>query len=212
MSTQAKLFDDFEQLLLPEELMDYVPAFFSKAESDQLLERLLTEVSFEQRKVLMYDKQVLTPRLSAWFGTCPIRADDKRTPRPWIAELLMMKERVEAFTKMQFNGVLLNYYRDENDSVAWHADKDTVPGLKIEIASVSLGQARSFDFRNKTNHQQKYSINLEHGSLLLMKGDLQRYWEHRIAKSKQPMAKRLNLTFRKVINSDSYSDDSISVS
>jgi alkylated DNA repair dioxygenase AlkB len=95
--------------------------------------------------------------------------------------------------------VLLNYYRNENDSVAWHSDKDTIPGLKTEIASVSLGQVRNFDFRNKANRQQRYSIALEHGSLLLMKGDLQQFWDHRIAKSHLPMAGRINLTFRKTM-------------
>ncbi|WP_394800341.1 alpha-ketoglutarate-dependent dioxygenase AlkB [Niabella pedocola] len=93
----------------------------------------------------------------------------------------------------------LNYYRDGNDSVAWHSDKDTIPGLKTEIASVSLGQERNFDFRNKDDHKQQYSIKSEHGSLLLMKPDLQKYWEHRIAKSARPMQARINLTFRKVI-------------
>ncbi len=96
--------------------------------------------------------------------------------------------------------MLLNYYRDGNDSVAWHADKDTIPGLKTDIVSLSIGQARNFDFRNKTDHRQQYSIRLEHGSLLLMKGELQKTWEHRIAKSTVPMKARINLTFRKVIS------------
>ena len=147
----------------------------------------------------MYEKEVLTPRLSVWIGEREIRPDDKRTPTPWTPELLSIKEKVEYYTGTTFNGVLLNYYRDGNDSVAWHSDKDTIPGLKTEIASVSIGAERNFDFRNKSNHKQQYSIKLEHGSLLLMKGDLQQFWEHRIAKSKIPMKGRINLTFRKVV-------------
>lgn len=197
MTQQLKLFDDRPHLMLPEELIDYTPGFFTRNESDHFLETLLSTVPWQQSKVKMYEKQVWTPRLSAWFGDRPIRADDKRTPVAWTSELLVIKERVEAWTGITFEGVLLNYYRDHNDSVAWHSDKDTVPGLKTEIASVSFGQVRSFDFRNKENHRQKYSIDLEHGSLLLMKGDLQKFWEHRIAKSASPMKARLNLTFRK---------------
>ncbi|AOM80994.1 alpha-ketoglutarate-dependent dioxygenase AlkB family protein [Pedobacter steynii] len=197
---QHKLFNDYEQLMLPQELMDYTPGFISRTESDILLNHLLETVPWQQSKVMMYEKEVLTPRLSAWFGDRRIRSEDKRTPLPWTPELLSLKAKIEAHTGMVFNGVLLNYYRDGNDSVAWHADKDTIPGLKTEIASVSLGQERNFDFRNKDNHRQCYSIKLEHGSLLLMKGDLQKYWEHRIAKSATPMKGRINLTFRKVIN------------
>lgn len=197
MIEQLKLFDDREQLMLPEELIDYRPGFFTRKESDHFLNVFLSAVPWQQSKVKMYEREVWTPRLSTWFGESPIRSDDKRAPLAWTPELLLIKERIEAWTGITFDGVLLNYYRDNNDSVAWHSDKDTIPGLKTEIASVSFGQARSFDFRNKENRNQKYSILLEHGCLLMMKGDLQRFWEHRIAKSAIPMDARINLTFRK---------------
>ncbi|MCH5686122.1 alpha-ketoglutarate-dependent dioxygenase AlkB [Niabella sp. W65] len=116
-----------------------------------------------------------------------------------MPELYHLKERIERFTGEQFQGVLLNYYRDGRDSVSWHADRDTIPGVKTAIASLSLGQERLFDFRHKQDHSKKYGILLEHGSLLLMKADLQKEWEHRIAKSGIPMRSRINMTFRKVM-------------
>ena len=195
---QFKLFDDQEHLLLPEHLMEYVPGFFGKMESERYLKVFLETISWQQTKITMYDKELLTPRLCAWFGDRPMRQDDMRPPIPWTDELLEIKSKVEQHTGISFNGVLLNYYRDGNDSVAWHSDKDTIVGLKTEIASVSFGQPRNFDFRNKENHRQQYSLELGSGSLLLMKGDLQKYWEHRIAKSAKPMKARINLTFRKV--------------
>ncbi|WP_205529404.1 alpha-ketoglutarate-dependent dioxygenase AlkB family protein [Taibaiella koreensis] len=195
---QAKLFDDRDQLSLPAHLIEYTPAFFGREEARHYFDRLIQEVPWQQPKVLMYEKEVATPRLSAFYGDRPLRYDDKRSPLPWTPELLQMKHKIETYTGITFNGVLLNYYRDGNDSVAWHSDKDTLPGLKTEIASVSLGQVRHFDFRSKADHSLRHTIALEHGSLLLMKGDLQRYWEHRIAKSALPMAGRINLTFRKI--------------
>lgn len=195
---QLKLFDDDRQLMLPQDLMDYYPSFLNREESDQLLQVLLHTVPWQQSKIMMYEKEVLTPRLSAWFGSEPIRNGDQRPILPWPEVLQVLKAKVEARTGTSFDGVLLNYYRDNNDSVAWHADKDTVPGLKTEIASVSIGEERNFDFRRKDNHRHRYAIRLQHGSLLLMKGDLQKYWEHQIAKSALPMKARINLTFRKV--------------
>lgn len=197
---QLKLFDDTDHLLLPQELMDYNPSFLTREASDRYLKLLLDSVPWQQNVVMMYEKEVVTPRLSAWFGDRPIRKDDKRLPIPWTPELLEIKKAIEQATGMDFHGVLLNFYRDGNDSVAWHADKDTVPGLKTEIASLSLGEERNFDFRNKEDHRKRYSLKLQHGSLLLMKGDLQKYWEHRIAKSTVPMKPRINLTFRKVFS------------
>lgn len=196
---QQKLFDDFEQLMLPEDLVEYIPAFLSTQQADDLLQHLLKTVPWEQHKQTLYDKEVITPRLSAWYGNRREKDGAGRSPIPWLPELSDLRDKLEINTGIAFNGVLLNYYRNENDSVAWHSDKDTLPGLKTEIASISLGQVRAFGFRNKTNHRQQYSLRLEHGSLLLMKGDLQRFWEHRIAKSNIPMSGRINLTFRKVI-------------
>ncbi len=199
MTKQPKLFNDEAQWMLPEDLIDYRPSLLSRAEADDYLERLLHSTPWQQHKVMMYEKEIRTPRLSAWYGERPIRDGDKREPITWTSDLWALKEKVEVITAVTFNGVLLNYYRDEKDSVAWHSDKDTIPGLKTEIASVSLGPERSFDFRNKKDHRKKHSIILEHGSLLLMKGDLQRFWEHRIAKSSKPLGPRINLTFRKVM-------------
>lgn len=194
-----KLFNDTAQLILPETLLSYTPGFVSRVEADQLLGFLMKTVPWQQHKVIMYDKEVITPRLSAWYGDQRQRDEGKREALPWLPELDNLKKRIERFTGITFQGVLLNYYRDGNDSVAWHADKDTVPGLKTDIASVSIGEERNFDFRNKEDHRQQYSLRLEHGALLLMKGALQKGWEHRIAKSALPMKARINLTFRKVM-------------
>ncbi|WP_185097230.1 alpha-ketoglutarate-dependent dioxygenase AlkB family protein, partial [Chryseobacterium sp. Leaf180] len=111
----------------------------------------------------------------------------------WTPELLALKNRIENVFGLKFNSVLLNLYRDNNDSVAWHTDKDSRFGERPVIASLSLGQTRKFDFRKKDHHQSRYSIPLPEGSLLLMKGNLQEYWEHRIAKSSLPMKERINL-------------------
>ncbi len=189
-----KLFGDADCYQLPLELMEYHASFFSKAESDAYWHLLVHTIPWEQREMKMYDKMVARPRLSAWYGKG--REEAGSNALAWTPELLEIKSRVEAKTGVQFTSVLLNYYRDGKDSVAWHSDKDTVPGRQTEIASVSFGQVRSFDFRHKEQHRLKHSLDLGHGSLLLMKGALQRYWEHRIAKSSLPMTGRINLTFR----------------
>jgi alkylated DNA repair dioxygenase AlkB len=109
------------------------------------------------------------------YGTCR-----SGMPRPWTDELLMIKEKVEPLAGIKFNGVLLNNYQDGNDSVAWRSDKESILGKRQVIASVSFGQVRSFDIRNKIDHKEHYSVRLEHGSFLLMKMGLQEAFEHRI--------------------------------
>jgi alkylated DNA repair dioxygenase AlkB len=108
----------------------------------------------------------------------------------------MIKNRIEPIAGVKFNSVLLNYYRDGNDSVSWHSDDDGIPGRNRIVASVSFGQERNFDIRNKKDYSKKHTVLLENGSYLLMKGDFQQQWQHRIAKSNKPMKARINLTFR----------------
>ena len=69
---QPKLFDDQEQLNLPAHLMEYLPRFYGKEESNHLLECLIRQVPWQQHKVKMYDKEVLTPRLNAWLAERPL--------------------------------------------------------------------------------------------------------------------------------------------
>jgi len=188
---------------LPKDVLEYRAGFIDQADSDEILANLIANTPWQQ-KVVRYDKkEILTPRLSAWYGD-PDQLDytalGKAKPLIWTDLLLRLKKLVEPVAGISFNSVLLNYYRNGQDSVAWHSDNETVMGSHPVIASLSFGQVRCFDIRLKANHRENYSVRLEHGALLLMKGDLQQKWDHRIAKSKQFMKARINLTFRQVIN------------
>lgn len=187
---------------LPKELLDYRVNFIDQNTGDYLLQKFIAELPWKQTTQKMWDKEYLTPRLTTWHGdvgTDYSVSGKISNPNPWTPELLMLKQKVEVAAGIRFNSVLLNYYRDGNDSVAWHSDRESVLGKNPVIASVSFGQVRSFDIRNKADHKEHYSVKLEHGSFLLMKGGLQEHWEHRIAKSHKLMKARVNLTFRVVI-------------
>lgn len=185
--------------LLPPDLMEYHPGVFNAQQSIALMQTFISTVPWQQQVITMYGKQMLTPRLTAWYGDAGSDyafSGTKFDPLPWTDELVEIKQTVETITQTKFNSVLLNYYRNGNDSVAWHSDDEYELGIKPVIASVSFGQTRRFDVRKKADHHTKYAIDLENGSLFLMKGDLQHNWEHRIAKSTKPLKERVNLTFR----------------
>jgi len=186
---------------LPQEMLEYRPGLIDGETGNRLLEKFIRDTPWKQSTQKMWDKEYLTPRLTAWYGdvgTDYSVSGKISNPTPWTDDLLMIKELVEPMAGIQFNSVLLNYYRDSNDSVAWHSDKERILGKRPVIASVSFGQVRSFDIRNKNNHKEHYAVKLEHGSFLLMKAGLQEAFEHRIAKSAKPMKARINLTFRVV--------------
>jgi alkylated DNA repair dioxygenase AlkB len=198
---QLSLFSAEEFYDFPKNMLEFREHFLTLEESDLLLSQLLTNTPWKQRTQTMYDKKVLTPRLTAWYGDAEKSyrlGGSEFEVNEWTPELLSLKNKIEEAFGYEFNSVLLNLYRDNNDSVAWHRDKESRYGDRPVIASLSLGQTRKFDFRRLNHHQSKHSIPLPHGSLLIMKGDLQTNWEHRIAKLTMHMKERINLTFRLV--------------
>ena len=118
--------------------------------------------------------------------------------KPWTKNLLKIKQSIEPLVGISFNSVLINYYRDGKDRVAWHSDDEKELGKNPVIASVSLGADRKFKLRHKKyklNHL-KHEVILQNGSLLLMKGTTQHNWLHEIPRTARPIGPRINLTFR----------------
>ncbi|MEZ0542416.1 alpha-ketoglutarate-dependent dioxygenase AlkB family protein [Fibrella arboris] len=184
---------------LPNAELLYYPTFFGKVEADQLLQSLLTQIDWQQDRIKMYGKEIPLPRLSAWYG------DDnkpytysgiKLTPKPWTADLLRIKERIEAVAGVQFSSVLLNRYRDGKDYISWHTDAEKELGRNPVIGSVNFGAARRFQLRRIDDHAVKHEVELGHGTLLVMKGETQHFWQHQVPKTAAPIGERLNLTFR----------------
>ncbi len=121
-------------------------------------------------------------------------------PQPWIDELIELRQQVEAAVGCRFNSVLVNLYRDGNDSMGWHADDEPELGERPVIASVSLGSARDFLLRprNRSAGIANTRLQLSHGSLLVMAGSTQANWQHMVPKRKRIDTPRINLTFRDV--------------
>lgn len=176
----------------------FYPSFFSRLESDLFLRKLRTDIEWKQETMNMYGKQVNFPRLTAWYGD-----NDKPysfsgitlTPKIWTKELLEIKEKIEPLSKVSFNSVLLNLYRNGKDSISWHTDAEKELGINPVIASVNFGATRKFQLRHiKT--KERLEIDLTHGSLLIMQGELQHFWQHQVPKTSQNVSDRINLTFR----------------
>lgn len=163
--------------------------FFSRQESDSYYRELLQATPWAQRERKMYDRMVPDPRLTAYYGGA--------NGHPWTESLLAIKNKVEAQCGIVFNRVLLNYYRDGNDSVAWHSDTLPADGKHHAIASVTFGETRHFKVRNKFDKQTaQLDIPLTHGIFLLMGETMQDCYEHHVPKTAKQIGGRINLTFR----------------
>jgi alkylated DNA repair dioxygenase AlkB len=176
---------------------------FSKEESDHYLIELQRGIAWKQEPIKIFGKEVMQPRLTAWYGD-PDKAyrysGITMKPLQWTDTLLEIKEKAEFISGHKFNSVLLNFYRSGQDSMGWHRDNEKELGTDPVIASVSLGAERKFQFRHYKNQKTVISLELEHGSLLLMSGATQNNWQHRLPKSGIAHKPRINLTFRNIIS------------
>lgn len=172
--------------------------FYANFIGNEYFELLKSEINWKQEGMKMYGKEVLFPRLTAWY------AEEGKTykysglvniPQEFTPNLLKIKEMVELKTGKKFNSALLNYYRNGQDSMGWHSDDEPELGKNPVIASVSLGAERKFQFKHKDMPKLLININLSSGSLLLMQGTTQHNWLHQVPKIKTS-GERINITFR----------------
>ncbi len=184
---------------LPNASIEYYPHLFDLEKSNLLFDKLYNEIPWQQDNITVFGKHHLQPRLTALFGNegNPYSYSNiVMQPHPWNAILTYIKEEVENICQERFTTVLLNLYRDGKDSNGWHADNEKELGRNPVIASVSFGGERAFHLQHNSIKEAKQKIILEHGSLLIMKGETQHFWKHQIPKTAKPIAPRINLTFR----------------
>ncbi|MFN2449285.1 MAG: alpha-ketoglutarate-dependent dioxygenase AlkB [Candidatus Baltobacteraceae bacterium] len=188
MTQQTDLFGAAPQILASGDggAIVYHPAVFAAQESRQLFERFERSLPWTRETMWMYDRTVDVPRLIARFG------DTAEMP----PELLDVKQRIESYLHTAFNAVSVQYYRDAADSVAWHNDhRDELVPLPV-IALLSLGATRQMQIRSKTKPRRNFRIDLQAGSVLVMSGRSQEFWEHTIPKSPRPVAPRISVALR----------------
>lgn len=179
--------------------LDYLPGWVDAAVADAWLAVLAGETPWQQPELFIHGRCHRVPRLTAWYGEPEARyrySGQVHEPLPWTPLLDEIRQRVVTAVGQPLNAVLLNYYRDGQDSMGWHSDAEAELGRNPLIASLNLGGARRFDLRRIGGSRIGHSLELQHGSLLVMRGPTQHHWQHQVAKTRRSCAPRLNLTFR----------------
>jgi alkylated DNA repair dioxygenase AlkB len=165
--------------------VDYCPGWL--AGSDSVFEVLAREARWQQRTVTMWDKQVLEPRLTAGWST-----DAKHVP-PLLAEICSL---LSVKYDVGFDSVWVNLYRDGQDSVAWHGDRNRLVMDQPMVATVSLGARRRFLLRKRGSSRIAHELLPGAGDLLVMGGACQQEWEHTVPKTARPVGPRMAVTIR----------------
>ncbi len=178
-----------------------VKGFYGLEDANGLQQRLLDTLEWEAKAIKIFGKEVMQPRLMAWYGEPDAVYTYSGTTfpaKPFTHILLQIMQDIEAYTNTKFNSVLANLYRNGQDSMGWHSDDEPELGHNPTIASVSFGEERVFKLRHRKDKTLKLDVPLPHGSLLVMSGAMQHHWQHSLPKSAIAMAPRINLTFRQI--------------
>ncbi len=176
-------------------LLLYDDAFLTPGHADRYFENLRDHCKWAQKPGIFGYMQ---PRLIASYGDEGITykySGAENVALPWTATLLEIKKKIEA-VQGEYNYCLLNRYRSGSDSMGWHADDE--PEMGNVIGSLSLGATRKFRIRHNVTRETKTFV-AGHGTLIIMAGTMQQFWQHEVPKTKQVVGERINLTFRRII-------------
>lgn len=201
MSELFHIAPDFSKNLLPK---DGTVLYYGKILNDKLADcyytKLLTNLAWDNDKAVIFGKVIVTKRKVAWYADQPLEytySKITKTALPWTQELLDLKQIVEKTSDETFNSCLANLYHSGEEGMAWHSDAEKDLKKHGAIASLTLGAKRKFAFKHKMT-KEVVSLELEHGSLLIMKDETQDFWLHRLPPTKKITEPRINLTFRTV--------------
>lgn len=191
----------FLELPLRDANVIYYPYFLSSPTSDKLFKHFLEETPWQQDEITLFGKTHLQPRLTALYGNNGKSYSYSgicMRPLPFQSSHKELLKKLKEIETMDFSTVLLNLYRNGQDSNGWHSDDEKELGKNPVIASLSFGADRIFHLKHKNLKKERYKLTLRHGSLLLMKGATQHNWKHQLPKSNRIHDPRINLTFRKI--------------
>ena len=197
------LFSNEKTNLLPKDgTLNYYGSVFSSLDSTNYFDALLNTIEWKNDEIILFGKKIVTKRKVAWYGDSGIEYTYSNTTKKalsWTKELREIKLLIEEQIGSTFNSCLLNLYHSGEEGMGWHSDDEKELEKNGTIASVSFGAERKFSFKHKKD-QTTFSILLENGSLLVMKDEIQLFWQHKLAPTKMVKSARINLTFRRVLD------------
>ncbi len=179
----------------------YFGQVFSEKEADQYFQLLFEHIEWRHDEAMMFGKRIVTKRKVAWYADIPFEYTYSKITKsalPWTSELLELKQATEELTKTTYNSCLMNLYHSGDEGMAWHSDNEKDLKKDAAIGSLSFGARRKFAFKHKKS-KDRIDLMLDHGSLLLMGGEIQRNWWHRLPPTKTVKSPRINLTFRTML-------------
>ena len=193
--------DTLHPLALEGADLRYAERAWCAGEADALFAALRDEIPWTTHCLRLFGRETAAPRLSCWIGDpeATYRYSGARfAPVAWTPAVARLRDELAARFGLAFNSALANLYRDGRDTVGWHSDDEAELGPAPTIASLSFGASRAFALRSRATRRRALTLELAHGSLLVMTGATQRLYQHALPRRARVDGARVNLTFRRI--------------
>lgn len=186
--------------------VNYYGEIMPMEQAEHYFHSLFNQLAWQCDQAMIFGKLIETKRKVAWYADTrngqPFEytySNITKRSLPFTTELLALKNIVEHETGEQYNACLANLYHSGEEGMAWHSDGEKDLKEQGAIASLSFGVTRKFAFKHKKT-KEVIALPLKAGSLLVMKGETQKHWLHRLPPTKTVQEPRINLTFRTIVN------------
>ena len=182
------------ELRIAEQDFLYIPDFLQKPE--QVLKKIENAVDLQYHNIKIFGKEIKEPRSTSFLSTKEMTykySGVQRNGLPYPPVILQIREKIEKEVHCKFNSCLINSYKDGQEYMGWHNDNEPELGKKPNIACVSLGSERDFQFKSSN---LQYDIALKSGSLFLMRDSFQEIYKHQLPKRLKLKDRRISLSFR----------------
>ncbi len=152
-------------------------------------------------QIIVYGKKCLQRRSVGFFSDSIIGykySGKIETSQRLTKNLKILLDHINIKFNSDFNGILVNKYKDGLEYISDHSDNEQEISDK-GVISVSYGATRKFRIRNKLTKKIVKDILTENYQIIQMSGNFQKEFLHGIPIEKKIKEERISFTFRKHI-------------
>jgi alkylated DNA repair dioxygenase AlkB len=164
--------------------VELVPGWLSDAE--ELFERLLRGVPWQQHHRTLFGQRFIEPRLTAEYR------DLRDMPH---SRLRAAADALSGHYGVRYDSVWLNLYRGGSDSTGWHRDHFSCRRVLCIVPVLTLGTTRRFLIRPRLGGAS-VGFSPQSGDLLVMGGRSQQDWLHGVPKMPGVPGARISVNFQ----------------
>ena len=150
-------------------------------------------------KIIVFNREATQHRCIGFFSDDSIGyyySGQLAKSQPLENNMKQLLDIVNYKFSSNFNGILVNYYKDGSDYIGKHSDDEKNLGTN-GVVSISYGVSRKFRIRNKKSGEKVKDITINNGDIIHMGGDFQKEFTHEIPIEKKVKESRYSFTFRK---------------